>query len=283
MRKLLPISLAFMLLLGACSSPQAGQPTPDMVATVVAQTLNAWQPATETPGIVPSDTLAPSATSLPSDTPQPTASPTPPPTATPAPGDPASSLGQPTWKTNFDENKAFFTGGESDYNDGYTHIRWEPGKLLFTSLTNTGFRGWRLAYFKPRNFYLQALIKTYTCADNDQYGLVFRGRDYESGFGYYFGLTCAGKYALQTWKDGSTTTLVNWSENSAILGGPNQINRLGVQMSGNAIKLYANGVLLKEISDDTFPEAGHFGLFVGGISTTGFTYEVDEMAYWELP
>lgn len=283
MKKLLPITLALMLLLGACSSPQANQPTPDQVGTVVAQTLNAWQPATETPGAVPSETLAPSATHLPSDTPQPSVTATPPPTATPAPGDPAFSLGQPTWKTNFDDNKVFFTGGESEYSDGYTQIRWEPGKLVLTSLTNTGWKGWRLAYFKPKNVYLQAVLNTRSCAENDQYGLVFRAPDYESGSGYHFGLTCTGKFGLRVWKDGNATTLVDWSENSAILGGPNQANRLGVQISGNAIKLYANGVLLKEISDATFSDGGHFGLFITGVSSTNFTYEVDEIAYWELP
>lgn len=281
MKKILALALMFVLLLSACNTPLSGQqPTPDEIATVVAQTLNAWD-LTETPPAETPNTPAPSSTSQPSATVQPSDTPTSAPTATPAPGDPASALGQPTWKTTLDENKVFFTGGETEYSDGYTQIKWEPGKLTLTSLTNTGWKGWRLAYFKPKNFYLQAVLNTRSCAENDQYGLVFRAPDYESGSGYHFGLTCTGKYGLRSWKDGSAATLVDWSENSAILTGPNQSNRLGVQITDDAIKLYANGVLLKEISDTSFSVGGHFGIFIAGVSSTGFTFELDEIAFWE--
>ncbi len=54
-------------------------------------------------------------------------------------------------------------------------------------------------------------------------------------------------------------------------------------MDGDKLRLYANGSLLGEIEDDTFPDKGRFGLFIGARKTNGFTTETDEIAYWQLP
>jgi hypothetical protein len=51
---------------------------------------------------------------------------------------------------------------------------------------------------------------------------------------------------------------------------------------GKKLSLYANGVLLKEVSDDIHL-SGKFGVFVGSVKTPDFTVLVDEMAYWDLP
>jgi len=58
---------------------------------------------------------------------------------------------------------------------------------------------------------------------------------------------------------------------------------MGLLADGDRLTLYANGVRLAEIEDDTFDEEGNFGIFVGARQSDDFTIRVDEIAYWENP
>src|SRR5690606_17389738 len=120
------------------------------------------------------------------------------------------------------------------------------------------------------------------CAGADQYGLVFRSPDYVNG--YFFSVRCDGRYAFGYWNEGNYTNLLDWQDGQpAIQAGSNQTNRLGVISDGNRFVLYANGVLLQEITDSTFDEGGHTGALIAGANTPGFTVRVDEIAHWTLP
>jgi hypothetical protein len=57
---------------------------------------------------------------------------------------------------------------------------------------------------------------------------------------------------------------------------------MGILMSGGRMILYANGTLLGEATNNTYP-SGYFGLFIGAPQTPNFTIRVDEMSYWENP
>ena len=171
----------------------------------------------------------------------------------------------------------------------FTSIDFSGGALKLKSLK--AMTGWRLANPAGQalgDLYLEASIKTGTCAADDQYGVIARIpvlKDADQG--YLFGFTCDGRFSIRMWDGkigvkGQMTRLIDWKANKAINAGSNQTNRLGILMIGGRMALYANGVLLGEVTNTTFG-SGYFGLFIGGISTPNFNIDVDEMSYWENP
>jgi hypothetical protein len=283
MRKSLSLLTLFAFLLAACSAPKlSNQPTPtsDAVATQVALMLTQMPTATTLP---PSDTPAPTvtleATAAPevTDTPVPTE--TLAPTATLS-GDPKAQLGEPSWQTSLESGKPFGIV-ESDN----TRIRMENGALVLTGVNANGWLGWSLTFSQqPKDFYLEALMKTQDCAGSDQYGLMFRAPDTSAG--YFFGVTCDGRYFLEAndFRDnGTEASLLELSATPHIQPGANQSNRLGVMARGTTLSLYANGSKIAEVTDTVFQEKGYFGAFVAAQKTAGFTVHMEEIALWNLP
>jgi hypothetical protein len=282
MRRWFVLLLIIPLILSACNFPTADTtPAPDLLATTVAKTLTAQPPATQPPTQpVPTQTQpAPVATA----TSQPSATSTVTVAATQSQEDPRNTLGSPAFRDTLETGKTFFTGGITSYEDAYTRISVENGAMILTSLTTSAWKGWRLAYLKPQDFYLEATFKTHTCSGADQYGLVFRAPDYDSGQGYNAGLTCDGRYFLRVWTKDTFNTLGDITNSDALLAGSNQTNRLGVWVKGDSIKIYINGVFQREYTDSTFKDGGVFGPFIAAVSTTGFTVEMEEIAYWNVP
>jgi hypothetical protein len=286
------------ILLGACSSAPAPDPSPtfDLVATIVAQTLAA-QPtplemttpvATEppTPTIpTPSPTLEPTATAEPSPTPEPsstsipTASPVPA-TAIPAGTDPRTQLGSPTFTDNMNTSTYWSTGA-----DDFTDAAFRNDSLYITALTGTD--GWRLATMPSLvNFYAEVSGAFEACSGTDHFGLIVRVPERNpADRGYLFGVSCDGKYTFNEW-DGSVeprglwTNHINWTTNSAILPGEKQTNRVGVMATGSLLELYVNGVKVAEIQDDTFAE-GYLGIYVGSDETDQLTVRISDFSYWK--
>lgn len=271
------------LLLSACNFPLAqATPEPDILGTTVAKTLTAMPAAaSSTPANPVQATGEPTATQESSPTSTPTEGSTP--TATPPSDDPAKTLSQPAWSDPLDNGKTFWGSADPVYEDAYTRIRVENGAMLLTSITTTGWKGWRLAYLKPDRFYLEGQFTTQTCGGSDQYGLTVRAPDYESGYGYDIGLTCSGKVFLRVWDSASFRNLIAPEENPAIRGGSNQTNRLGIWVDGSKLKAFVNGVFIKEITDTSLKDPGYFGVFITGGSTPNFTVKLEELNYWNLP
>lgn len=279
------------LLITGCNLPVGSRQTPeaDRVATEVSLMLTKLPSATAAPNTAAPTTAAPTSAStaaptitLPAATA--TTAPTvalaiPTPTVTVPAGDPKSALGAPTWRNTLDDAKLFYL-----YENDNTRVTHQDGGLLLTGITANGWMGWSLTYSKPsQNFYLEAVLNPQTCSGSDVYGLVFRAPNSDSG--YFYGVTCDGKYNLRArnFADGSNIGLIESTANSAVQSGSNVVNRLGVMASGNRIGLYANGVLLQEINDANFTKEGYFGAFVAANQTPGFTVKLDEIAIWVLP
>lgn len=258
------------------TAPAAAQPTPTAGSqaaepTAVPPTATATQPPA-----APTATNAPAATAT-----QPPA-----PAFTPPPDDPRTRLGNPTSTDPMDNATAWVWPTGSDK---YTEGEFGGGFQTVTALTGTD--GWRLANPAGRDFanlYLEATIRTSTCSGSDHYGLMVRVpvlKDAKQG--YLFSVTCDGKYSLRRW-DGTVGTkgemkwLVNWTASSAIAAGSNQTNRQGIFTVGNRLILYANGKLLTEVKDATFP-SGYFGVMIGEDNTREMIIQVDSMSYWENP
>ncbi len=268
-RWLIPFIISILITAG-CNLPRPAQATgtPDLVATQLSALPTADlavsptpQPATPTqPAVSPTASFTPSAS------------------ATSPSGDPRSLLGDPTYRDTF--SKASLWGLEDPYDDGHTRAEINNHLLTLTSLNAEGWMGWRTTFPKPGNAYIEAEFTNGTCSGGDQYGLVFRlTADSKAEF---FSVTCDGRYSLSHYDGSQFTRLLNWQSSNAVLAGSDQTNRLGVWVEGNRIRLYANGNLLTETTDDQLPEQGNFGVLITGIKTKNYTVTIREIAYWDI-
>lgn len=273
MRIRLLIIPLIIIFLASCNFPLAQSTnTSGDVATRVAQTLAAaiTTPQSDATIIYVTATesvLSPSASSTP--------------TVTPTQADPKLTLGAPAYADTFSSGSAF--GLNTPYSDDASEMHVEGGNLVMaTTKTYSGIR-WRLTYPTPKDFYIEATFKTVQCKGDDFYGLVLRAPDYSDGHGYYFGVTCKGEYYLMKDVSGDDVPLVDWTADSHILTGTNQVNRLGVMAKGNHISLYINGTLVKELDDNSLNAAGHFGVFLASYEQWNMTIQVEEINQWNLP
>lgn len=305
------LSLILMLLLCACS--QAGtlaaptqELTPDDIATQVSLLLTTMPTATApivlitaTPGAETTSeapqaeetaveqtaeaTATLAATNTQEATNTQTTEPQPTQTASPA-ASPTAAVQltatevPPNWRDTLDTGDNFYL-----YDNGNTRISHENGHLVLTGINANGWMGWSLTYGQPRaDFRLRAVLQPQTCSGGDIYGLVFRASSANAG--YFFGVTCDGRYSLtaRNFDDGSSSTLVELTESSAIQQGSNSTNRLEVRANGTQIGLYVNNTLLEEVTDSTYT-SGYFGAFVAANNTSGFNVWMDEIALWYTP
>ena len=284
--------LIFGFLLSACNLPITNSNSPDLIATEVSNIL------TNTPLIIESlePTITPSpnksvdsqptinATMVfsitPSITNTLTSSPTFTETATPTNAN--IPTGEPTWKDEFFTGTSFGITSEG-YNDGNTIIFSQEDSLTLISVNKTGWRGWRLASHKPVNYYLKANFMTEICSGSDQYGIITQSPDYENGYGYYFGLTCDGRFSIQKWEESGLSNLAGWNESSQIKTGNSQSNSISILKSGENYKFFVNDFLMASVNDNHFSNPGFFGPFIAGLETPNFTVRLQEIAYWNLP
>ncbi len=270
--------ILLLILLSACGRQPAPGSTIDTVATSVQATLMAVPtntevvlPATETPvpQPTPTETFPPAATETQTATP------------TVVTEDYRNTLGLPVWTDSLDNCSTF--GLCTPYEDDYSKVSVSGGSLFMQSKASQGFRIWRLTYPRPQNMYIEATFDTQNCSGSDLYGLVFRAKDYSSGQGYYLGFTCDGRYGLSRWDGSGVTSVFGLAQSDAINAGSNQANRIGVIADGDTFRVYANGKFIQEIKDSGIGSEGHIGVYLAGNETAGFTIEMTEIAYWNLP
>jgi hypothetical protein len=271
-------------------------PSPvDLIGTAVAKTLTMpVQPsstftlaaplpsasATIEPSPQPTSTITLTETPTLTFTPQDSATPT----VTPTVEDVRSGLGEPIYKDNFDKAGGFFQKGINSSDDGYTKFIITEGRMTLTSYGSTPYwLGWRLTYPVVKDLYLEAVFTTQACTGKDEYGLVLRAPNYDSGYGYYLAFACDGTYRFSRWDDNGTVRLTEWIFSTLINPGGNQTNRLGIWAKGNTFRLYANGKLLQEVSDSKIDKSGHFGPFIANGGNGSFSVDMDDIAYWNVP
>lgn len=196
-------------------------------------------------------------------------------TPTAAPGDPVNTLGNPIWTDTFDSGDSWALGS-----DQFMNLSASNGTLRMTGLVLQS--GWRVSNRQAVNFYLETKGKMENCSGSDNFGLFFRVAPVKYDRGYLLGISCDGKYALRKWDVDTMTTLRNWTANSAIIKGPNQLNRIGVWANGNELKLYVNGILVDTIKDPSFG-AGYIGVYIGPRETNKLTGILEEISLWNLP
>lgn len=288
MPKLVFLFLIFLILvsLSGCNLPESASTTPDELATQVAFLLTSPPSLQNTPTVqqsiqetdIPINPELPTLTTELTETVQPTMEPSPTMTNLPL----ELPQGNSTWADPFVDGTRFGINAEG-YDDGQTKIEISEGSMVLTSITSSGWRGWRLTSQKPSNYYLKADFTTTECSGSDQYGLVIQSPDYDSGSGYYFGLTCDGRFAFQKWDENGLENLKGWDSDTNIRAGSDQNNSLSVLKNGNQYNLYVNDVKIAEILDEKYSSPGYFGPFIAGVNTANFTIKMSNIEYWNLP
>ncbi len=142
-----------------------------------------------------------------------------------------------------------------------------------------GRDSWLLTWPDPQDYYLEAEFQTLECRGLDRYGFIIRS---DASTGYLVGLSCDGQVSLRRWNGERFKALLDWSSSAAALSGGNQTNRLGVMVKGDQFSVYVNGNPAGSASDDTYSD-GSFGVFIGSKNTDGFTVDITEISYWEIP
>ncbi len=104
-------------------------------------------------------------------------------------------------------------------------------------------------------------------------GLMFRYQDSENF--YLFQVSGDGRYGLDVYENDELTTLIDWTDSSEI-NGTGEANRLRVETEGSVIRLFVNGELLEEISDDTFAD-GEMALAVNTFDEGDATVTFDNL------
>ncbi|HJZ48988.1 MAG TPA: hypothetical protein VKE41_17550 [Roseiflexaceae bacterium] len=104
-------------------------------------------------------------------------------------------------------------------------------------------------------------------------GLIFRYKD-DKNF-YIYTIDGEGRYELDVYKNDKPTTLVDWTESSAIKPA-GEVNTLRVETNGDTIRLYANDKLLDEVSDSTIAN-GKAALVVNTFDDPNVTVKFDNL------
>ncbi len=187
------------------------------------------------------------------------------------------NLGSPTVSDPMNNDTYWYLLNEPD-----VRFEMQAGALVMHGLTPGMIDWWGLSsYPVPDNVFIEATFITGpNCSGKDRYGLIVRAPDTQQGIILEF--ACNGRYRIYRWDGSHFTSLKPWTQGNAILSGPNQTNRMGVWLEGSTIKLYANRILLSEVTDSTYP-SGSFGLVVASENTPDFTVSVDQVEYWTLP
>jgi hypothetical protein len=245
------------------------------IAPTQAQPTAAPTTAATLPPVATATVPAPTATKVP---PTATLAVTKAPTATPVPGDPRTTLGQPTWSDTMGTSDNWPTGADAA---GFTQIDFQNGAMLLTALKPSD--GWRMSTADAlTDFYIELTVNSASCTGKDRYGVIFRVPAVSNpDQGYLVDFTCDGKYGLRKWDgpDNTMEALTLWKTNAAIKAGPNQTNRLGVMVVGSKITIYANGVKLTEVTDTGY-KSGFFGVSAAAIDSSKYTVNIDRVDYW---
>ena len=271
--KKLSIVLSALLIITACqisfTDPSFDEQTSTRVALALTQTVQSLQLEQHI-----NETIAANTESAENDKPEPT--------ETPAPDfDPAKDLGDPTWSDNLNTGD-YWSVDSGPVSIDTTTIFQENGKLVIEAAEVGKGNNWWLTYLTFKDAYLEGTFSTENCSGNDQYGLVFRAPDYSSGFSYYFHVTCDGRYDLRRWNNSGSSMLLGMPSSNMVNQGPGEVNKLGVWVKGNKIRLYINGIKVDELVDDGLTADGHFGVFINAKNTSGLKVYLDEISYWVL-
>lgn len=211
------------------------------------------------------------------------------PTATPLGTqiDPLEKWGAPTFVDPMDESSYDNWAGADGLlpDTQFIKLVLRDGELL-ASGKQLGFETWWFSWPYISNFYIEMKVDNGTCVGKDSYGAIIRGPDKgaTNAYGYMLGFSCDGYYRFSRLNSSTpfqSVELIPWTKSVAIPTGSDQEIFLGIEALGDEFTIYANRYEIAKFSDSHYP-AGRYGLYVFAGGTAGYTYVIDEIAYWVI-
>ena len=275
------IPLIILTLLVTSCRPDDNDVSEDLVATQVSIILTETAiHIEEAPEPTPTYTIEPSPTEPEEPTPTATDTPTPTETATSTPDqeDPAQRLGAPAWTYEFlgDTSPWDFESTQALYqtSDGYLNI---------TARANANWHNWWVSSPVLQNAYVESTIQMSECSGADRFGLIVRSTTGGQNF-YFLSITCDGRWGFfRMAEDVEIETIIGYESTEAITPGLAQPHRVGIWMDGNTFNIYINGDQVGTATDSQLDEAGMTGFMIVFANTPGFTVQVDQLKYWNIP
>lgn len=236
------------LVLAACSTP-----------TPVPTTAPTQPPPTETPAATATEAvIVPTATAPPENTATPSATPTIPPTP-----DPNEGVGDVIYRDNLDGTGNWFWTFE-DEAASFGVSREQKQLNTVAKQSNT----WRFTIgpdtTKVGDQQIRVSAHTNTCADADEYALLFRGNsnaDFTEFNFYAFKLRCNGQARLERLQGPNTSVIVDWTASPAINSGANADNTLIVWAHQDQMRFYVNDQYLFSAQDAALTQ-GFYGFYL---------------------
>ena len=278
MKRTFQITCLFLLilLLTGCNLPgKVSEPTADLVSTQVAR-LQTESAADESQGAT--ETLTPPSETEEAASPTPTLTSTVTPTSTLAQSDPAQQLGSPAWTQDF-------SGSTSAWDFDYPQATFKTanGYLNLITKANANWHSWYVSSPKLKNAYVEATIKMSTCSGSDRFGLAVRASSDGQQF-YFMGITCDGQWGFFRMAPDVEINEIKGYQNAEPLNtGTNQPHRVGIWMDGSSFTFYIDGKQVGTATDTTLTNEGYTGFLIVFSNTAGFTTQVDELKYWNIP
>jgi len=209
----------------------------------------------------------------------PTASPTNTPTSTPDLEDPAQLLGTPAWTYDF-------SGDDSPWDNVDTPqatFDTANGYLNLKAKANSNWHSWYLSSPTLKNAYVEATLQMSACSGADRFGLAVRGSSDGQQF-YFLAITCDGRWGLFRMAEEVTIhTISGYQEAPPLAQGLTEPHRVGIWMQNNTFAVYIDGIKLGTVNDNTLTNAGYTGFLIAFANTPGFTVQVDQLKYWNVP
>ncbi len=144
--------------------------------------------------------------------------------------------------------------GWADYQDGWFHMK------DYTDDSCT----WSDLYRYYSDLAIEVETKLVAGTDDNWQQIFCRSVD-DNNY-YDFGISADGYYAISLWRDGGLSDLSgDPAQSSHIKQGRDVTNVMRVECVGDTLRLYANGHLLSEVTDDTFSR-GYIGLGVTSLA-----------------
>lgn len=265
----------------------------DVIATSVAATMsangsaidrvNSTSSADATTPAFPTNTFAPTNTPMPTIAPTetmipPTATFTIVPTATLNVNDPAVKYGAPSYTQGLDVESAML----KNFASGTFEAVFVDGAYQLTKFQTSYSDFWYVSAYMEQDFYVEVDATTGPeCAGRDRYGLLLRAPDTSQGL--ILNVSCDGYFRFSKYDTKEYSPYIQWTYSDAILQGPNQLNRIGVDLKGQNFDVYINGIFVGSAKTTKYVNSGRIGFVIGSAETDNFTVRFDNLKVWKSP
>lgn len=142
-------------------------------------------------------------------------------------------------------------------------------RLSLEPKKNNGWLSWRLRPPVINEGAAEMEFSIITCARGDRTGLMMRAKDYSSGNGYYFSLSCEGTLSILR----DSMVLGTADARSVFKNNSGDVNVISAIVRGNTLTAMLNGENLLTVQDDAYAE-GFSGFFTAPQGDKTLTMDV---------